>query len=53
MANIIQYTYTLECGHTVIANVADNDTSAYKMGDKVACPKDHYALKRINEVTTT
>lgn len=51
MVTIKSYTYTLECGHTVIANVPDNDSgSAYKMGDMVVCPKDHYAKKRINEV---
>jgi hypothetical protein len=48
MVGTVHYTYTLECGHTVIANVPENDTkSAYKVGQLVVCPQDHYAKKKI------
>lgn len=48
MVGTVHYTYTLECGHTVIANVPENDTlRAYKQGDMVSCPKDHFAMKKI------
>lgn len=49
MVNTVHYTYTLECGHTVVANVPENASGAYKIGEKVVCPKDHYAMKKIVE----
>jgi uncharacterized Zn-binding protein involved in type VI secretion len=45
---IANYSYVLECQHTAVANVAENDTmGVYHQGDKIVCPKCKYQKKVI------
>jgi uncharacterized Zn-binding protein involved in type VI secretion len=45
---VANYSYVLECTHTAVANVAENDTmGVYHQGDKIVCPKCHYQKRTI------
>ena len=51
---IAHFDYTLECNHTAMTNVAENDTlTAYKQGDKIVCPQCKYQKRRIVDTQKT
>ena len=45
---VAHYQYVLECKHTAVANMPENDTlTAYKKGDSIVCPQCRYQKRKI------